>query len=113
MSSGRLCYKVCVSYKLELMRGNFESHHFDPNEPASMSLNGISREIYQVSSSHPDVVIPSYISRLGLLMQIDGHSESPLMARNHVRRLIWKNLDSQPCRRTSFVPLKDLASTVY
>jgi hypothetical protein len=51
----------------------------------------------QVSPFHPDVAIPS-CSRLG-----DGPFESPLMARNHVRHLIWEKL-GKPRRRTSFVP---------
>jgi hypothetical protein len=35
-------------------------------------------------------------------MLIDDHSESPLMARNHVRRWIWKEL-GKAGRRASFV----------
>jgi len=78
------------------------------------SLNSLfpKRVRYQVSPSHSDVAIPSSPSRLGSLVLIDGHSESPLMARNHVRRWIWKNL-GKPRRRTSFVLLQYLASTVY
>ena len=67
---------------------------------------------YQVSPSHPDVAIPSSPSRLGSLMLIDGQSESPLLARNHVRRWVWKNLGKTRWR-ASFVLLRHFASAVY
>ena len=123
--------KGCVirfvfSYKLAIMRGNSKAiiltRNVNPHHELSTVCQGkfihrITELIDMVSNSnspapkranvryqtsHRDVAIPSSPSRLGSLMLTDGHSESPLVAKDHVRRWIGKNL-GKPCQRTSFV----------
>ena len=126
------------SYKLAIMRGNSKAitltRNVNPHHELSTVCQGkfIHRTTelidmvsnsnspapkrasvrYQTSPSHLDVAIPSSPSRLGSLMLTDGHSESPLVAKDHVRRWIGKNL-GKPRRRTSLCFLQHLESTVY